>query len=61
MMRFITAVSRSSLLLLALAVVVALVVMLVLSVVLLVVLWKFLRVVLGKLRTVFAGAQARPV
>ena len=32
-----------------------------LSVVLLVVLWKFLRVVLGKLRTVFAGAQARPV
>ena len=40
---------------------VALVVMLVLSVVLLVVLWKFLRVVLGKLRTVFAGAQARPV
>ena len=40
---------------------VALVLMLVLSVVLLVVLWKFLRVVLGKLRTVFAGAQARPV
>ena len=41
---------------------VALVVMLVLSVVLLVVLWKFLRLVLGKLSTVFRGASsARPV
>ena len=41
---------------------VALVVMLVLSVVLLVVLWKFLRLVLGKLKSVFGGAaSARPV
>ena len=41
---------------------VALVVMLVLSVVLLVVLWKFLRLVLDKLSTVFRGASsARPV
>ena len=41
---------------------VALVVMLVLSVILLVVLWKFLRVVLGKLNSVFGGAvSARPV
>ena len=41
---------------------VALVVMLVLSVVLLVVLWKFLRLVLGKLKSVLGGAaSARPV